>query len=79
MYGTVIRDKEKRFSFDHETKTGEPNVNRLSQWSFDWFCEHSANECTILLDFGTCSFDAVFWLSEQNLYIAIKVAFQHVV
>ena len=43
------------FSSDLGTRTGEPNF-----WSFDWFREHSANACAVLLDFGTCSFDDKF-------------------
>ena len=35
---------------------------RTSFWSFDWFCEHSANARAILLALVTCSFDAVLML-----------------
>ena len=38
------------------------NEREPSFWSFNWLCEHSANTRAILLDFGRCSFDVVFWV-----------------
>ena len=42
-----------RFSINPEMKTVEqPEF----QWSFDWFCEQSANAHAIVLEFGTYRF-----------------------
>ena len=41
-------------------------------WSFDWFCEHSANELAFLLDIKTCSFKVVsclwFWFLNRTCF-----------
>ena len=48
-----------QFSFDFEEKTGNLTEREQSFWGFDRFfdrfsiCEHSANACAMILDFGT--------------------------
>ena len=49
-----------QLSGDFERKAGDLNEGEPSFWSFDWFCEQSANARAILNDLGTCSFDIDF-------------------
>ena len=60
MFTNVLRVRTCIEGFSFEPNKNCQTEGEPSFWRFDWFGEHSAKARVILLDFGTCSLDAVF-------------------